>query len=180
MLLGRPCTSGRGDPRLPSVPTGQSGKLRLIGREARLVLGLKPLGPITGVRTQNPRVPISPATSSFQSAPGSGRRSQADLGLTTLSCACPALQTPGARQVPGPRPTFPPLPEQCPQPGPRSPWSAPSRSCSEEAMVRTACQVPVRMLGPHLLAGGPRASHGTSLSLSCLICGVGMIRTSNS
>lgn len=91
----------------------------------------------------------------------------------------PLLQTPGTLQVPGPRPTFPPLPEQCPQPGPRSPWSAPSRSCSEKAIVRTACQVPVRMSGPHLLAGGPRASHVTSLSLSFLICEMG-IRTGNS
>lgn len=89
------------------------------------------------------------------------------------------LQTLGALQVPGPRPTFPPLPEQCPQPGLRFPWSAPSRSCSENAMVRTTYQVPVRMSGPHLLAGGPRASHVTSLSLSFLICEMG-IRTSNS
>lgn len=40
--------------------------------------------------------------------------------------------------------------------------------------------MPVRMSGPHLLAGGPRASHVTSLSLSLLICEMGMIRTGNS
>lgn len=166
-------------PNVCLSPTGSSGN-RLIGREAWLVLGLKPLGLKTGGLIQNPRVaPINPAASSIQSAPGSGYSSQTDLGLTTLSCACPMLQTLGARQAPGPRPTFPPLPEQCPQPGLRSPWSAPSRSCSENAMVRTAYQVPVRMSGPHLLAGGPRASHVTSLSLSFLICEMG-IRTGNS
>lgn len=148
-------------------PAGSSGN-RLNGREAWLVRGLKPLGQKTG--GQNPRVaPINPDTSSIQSSPGSGHSSQTDHRLTTLSCACPVLQTLGALQVPGPRPTFPPLPEQCPQPGLRFPRSGPSRSCSENAMVRTAYQVPVRMSGPHLLAGGPRASHVTSLSLSFLI-----------
>lgn len=158
-------------------PAGSSGN-RLNGREAWLVRGLKPLGQKTG--GQNPRVaPINPDTSSIQSSPGSGHSSQTDHRLTTLSCACPVLQTLGALQVPGPRPTFPPLPEQCPQPGLRFPRSGPSRSCSENAMVRTAYQVPVRMSGPHLLAGGPRASHVTSLSLSFLICEMG-IRTGNS
>lgn len=179
VLLGHPSISSHRNPRCLSVPTRQFRKQAYwkggVACPWTQTLGLK-----TGGQIQNPRVaPINPAASSIQSTPGSGHGSQTDLSLTTLSCACPMLQTLGARQAPGPRPTFPPLPEQCPQPGLRSPWSAPSRSCSENAMVRTAYQVPVRMSGPHLLAGGPRASHVTSLSLSFLICEMG-IRTGNS